>query len=554
MGFENTPSLSPDGNQVAFSWNGPTQDNFDVYVKLVGPGEPLRLTSDLAGDGSPAWSPDGRQIAFLRFHSEISADVFIVPALGGAERKLATISLRGHRMEIGSRLGWFADISWSPDGKWIAFGGGPSDDHPRGIWLIGVDRSEVRQLTESGPNDTGDWWPTFSPDGRYLAFVRLRTGNRSAVYVLPLTSGRVPAGAPIRITPDTGRAAGLAWTPDSRAVVFSWGGHLNPTHLYRVGLPQAAGSGVSAEPELLSFGERGLSVSISSTGRLVYEAEARDASIWKIPLTDGENPPIPALIVPSTLNEETPAYSPDGTRLAFASTRSGSEEIWIANADGSKPVQMTSMGGPQCANPQWSPDGRVILFNSRREGSADLYLLNPDGGEIRRITDHPDEEIEPRWSRDGRTIYFGSNRTGRYEVWKMAAAGGPAVRVTSGGGMTATESIDGRFLYYAKGAIAPNTIWRVALAGGKEEPVVDGLSDSTNFAVAERGLYFLAAGGSQRTTSIDFFDFATRTRTTILSVGKRGWYGMAVSPDQRTPLYATIDSQDSNLVLVDGFK
>ena len=197
MGFENTPSLSPDGNQVAFSWNGPTQDNFDVYVKLVGPGEPLRLTSDLAGDGSPAWSPDGRQIAFLRFHSEISADVFIVPALGGAELKLATISLRGHRMEIGSRLGWFADISWSPDGKWIAFGGGPSDNHPRGIWLIGVDRSEVRQLTESGPNDTGDWWPTFSPDGRYLwPLSGCEPANRSAVYRLALTSGRVPAGAP----------------------------------------------------------------------------------------------------------------------------------------------------------------------------------------------------------------------------------------------------------------------------------------------------------------------------------------------------------------------
>ena len=160
-----------------------------------------------------------------------------------------------------------------------------------------------------------------------------------------------------------------------------------------------------------------------------------------------------------------------------------------------------------------------------------LYLLNPDGGEIRRITDHPDEELEPRWSRDGRTIYFGST-AGRYEVWKMAAAGGPAVRVTSGGGMTATESIDGRFLYYAKGAIAPNTIWRVPVAGGLEEPVVDGLTDSTNFAVAERGLYFLAAGGSPPKTSIDFFDFTTRTRTTILSVGKRSWYGIAVSPDR----------------------
>src|SRR5436190_19409571 len=93
-----------------------------------------------------------------------------------------------------------------------------------------------------------------------------------------------------------------------------------------------------------------------------------------------------------------PDHSPDGNRLAFASTRSGAEEIWLANADGSKPMQITSMGGPQCSNPRWSPDGRTILFNSRRDGSADLYLLIPDTGELHKITNHPAEEFEPRWS------------------------------------------------------------------------------------------------------------------------------------------------------------
>lgn len=61
-GVESKPSLSPDGSQVAFEWNGPRQDNYDIYVKLVGPGEPLRLTSSPARDDSAAWSPDGRQI------------------------------------------------------------------------------------------------------------------------------------------------------------------------------------------------------------------------------------------------------------------------------------------------------------------------------------------------------------------------------------------------------------------------------------------------------------------------------------------------------------
>ena len=207
----------------------------------------------------------------------------------------------------------------------------------------------------------------------------------------------------------------------------------------------------------------------------MYSEQFRDTNLWKLAL-DGQNLPGTGPLAASTFDEHTPDYSPDGKRLAFASTRSGAEEIWISDADGSNPMQVTSMGGPQCANPRWSPDGRTILFNSRREGSADLYLLRPDTGELRRITDDPAEEVEPRWSRDGHTIYFGSNRTGRFEVWKMSASGGTAVRITEQGGLTATESPDGRFLYYAKHEGLPTSIWRVPLGGGEEKLIADGLS------------------------------------------------------------------------------
>ena len=554
QGFEIDPSLSPDGSQVAFSWNGPTEDNYDIYVKLAGLGGAVRLTTNPARDDNPAWSPDGRLIAFQRSVSEVSKDVFVVPALGGAERQVATINVAGLGMSSALDLyGATHNLSWTPDGRWIAFGGRRSEQESPGIWLTAVDGSERRRITTVGGHDFGDSSPAFSQDGRALAFVRVHTISASEVYVLPLSSALMPAGAPARVTPESGIVRGVAWVPGGNGLVFSVQGHLGLSRLHRIALAKTRPEPVGP-PGLLPFGEQATAISVSRAGRLVYAAQFRDASIWKIPLTGREDRPGATPIVRSTFDEQTPDYSPDGTRLAFASTRSGVEEIWVANADGSNAVQVTSMGGPLCSNPRWSLDGRTILLNAHREGSADLYLLRPDSGDLRRITDDPAEEIEPRWSRDGRTIYFGSNRTGRFEVWKMPAAGGASVRITQGGGMTATESPDGRFLYYAKHDAQPTAIWRVPVSGGEERPVVDGVSYPLNFVVAERGLYFVAVGDAPHKTSIDFFDYTTGKRTTLLALGKQYWWGMALSPDQRSLLYSVIDTAGSNLMLVDRFQ
>lgn len=88
-GNESSPSFSPDGSQVAFSWSGEENTNRDVYVKLIGSGAPLRLTHSPLADFAPSWSPDGKQIAFLRFQENQTVSVILVPPLGGTERKLA---------------------------------------------------------------------------------------------------------------------------------------------------------------------------------------------------------------------------------------------------------------------------------------------------------------------------------------------------------------------------------------------------------------------------------------------------------------------------------
>jgi Tol biopolymer transport system component len=205
----------------------------------------------------------------------------------------------------------------------------------------------------------------------------------------------------------------------------------------------------------MPYGEQATSLSVSRTnGHLVYERQFRNSSIWRISSSSsraGQSyaTTAPVRLIASTFLNHTPDYSPDGTKIAFASTRSGVEEIWVAHDDGSAPVQLTFLAGSKASNPQWSPDGHNILFNGVKEGSSDLYLLSPATGSVSRLTQDPADEIEARWSRDGRWIYFGSNKTGQYEVYKMPASGGPAAQVTKGGGRIAQESQDGAWLYYS---------------------------------------------------------------------------------------------------------
>ena len=245
-GSENTPTLSPDGSQIAFSWNGPAQDNFDIYFKLVGAGEPRQLTSHPAQDAKPAWSPNGARIAFLRFTSERAAELMVIPALGGAERRIATV------YPVQSWDMPFPNLAWTPDGRWLAFGGALSRDGPRGIWLLAADgkeNPEHRRVTEA-PRDTdadaGDFSPMPSPDGTHMAFIRARTLSRGAVFVVPLTAGGAPAGSAAQLTPESWNVNGVAWTPDGRDLLFSWGGHLGLSRLSRI--PATATPGGFAHP------------------------------------------------------------------------------------------------------------------------------------------------------------------------------------------------------------------------------------------------------------------------------------------------------------------
>jgi len=219
-GREFDPTFSPDGNQIAFIWDGVKGDNFDIYVKLINAGTPLRLTTHPGADHSPAWSPDGRYIAFFR-HAESERGIFIVPALGGTERKLYSPDWEPSTgvAGAGSRIGNNAQVVWSPDGKYLAFMDSSSPQTSYSICLLSVENLERRQLTWPPPQiSVGDTCPAFSPDGQTLAFARWSSAGVVDIYIAPIGGGE-----PRRLTFDNRPISRLAWTPDGREIVFSSG-------------------------------------------------------------------------------------------------------------------------------------------------------------------------------------------------------------------------------------------------------------------------------------------------------------------------------------------
>ena len=168
-GYECSPSFSPDGNQVAFSWNGEKQDNYDIYVKLIASGRPLRLTTDPADDVAPAWSPDGASIAFVRIANG-KAKLMLVPALGGPEREL--VAWQGSYADPGATASGLSTADWSPDGRWLVAAGRDSAEKPMALWLVSAESGEKRQLTVPPAGSSGDYCAAFSPDGRSVAFAR----------------------------------------------------------------------------------------------------------------------------------------------------------------------------------------------------------------------------------------------------------------------------------------------------------------------------------------------------------------------------------------------
>jgi Tol biopolymer transport system component len=163
-GNEASPSFSPDGNQVAFSWDGERRDNSDIYVKLVGQGRSVRVTNDPRPDICPSWSHDGRSIAFLRQLSDNEASLIVIPALGGRERTLLNLQT--------SYILGASKPAWSNDSKWLVISAATSSQSQQALARVSLESGQISWITQPDTSSgLHDVMPALSPNGSMLAFL-----------------------------------------------------------------------------------------------------------------------------------------------------------------------------------------------------------------------------------------------------------------------------------------------------------------------------------------------------------------------------------------------
>ncbi len=269
---ETEPAFSPDGGSIVYASDLGSPGIHHIVTRSVvglasngvGSNQPLTLTSTPQDDSNPAWSPDGARIAFLRKADPENLQAIVIPAGGGQPRVIASLP--------GSRPGARKYLTWAPDGDALVAANRAKAAFALRLYGFPLSGGPEQPVTE-GPAAAQDVSPAFSPDGRWLAYLRWENGATYEIWVVPQPSGKpkVLVTSPVPITT-------FAWKPDSRTIVYG-GGPLSTGELRQVT--------VDGRDSVAPFALEGASdqITIAPKGnRLSYVLQDLDANILLVPL------------------------------------------------------------------------------------------------------------------------------------------------------------------------------------------------------------------------------------------------------------------------------
>ena len=529
-GWETTPSFSPDSSRIAFSWddrksNRSGKPRYDLYVKAIGSETLLRLTHHPSDWISSAWSPDGTQIAFHRLAADDNG-IYVVPALGGPERRLIATH---------TPYDLAAPINWSPDGKWIGYAdrqiGRPGDR----AYLLNVETLESHEFPHD-PDCRHEEELTFSHSGQELAIVCV---HNTAEFEYLITDLQGKSRRPLTTRHEF--PCGLTWSADDQSlIVAAFDANRDAVYEIRVSDGQ-----VHELPGLA-----GEWPAISNDGRkMAISAADNHLSIWR---KDLQHPEVPSVqMFSSTRPQNAAEYSPDGTRVAFDSERSGTWSVWMADSEGSNLVQISRE--EPALYPRWSPDSRKIVFQmiDQASGSWGVYIADIFDRVAHKLKTNIHLLEFPYWSHDGKWIYFVGYEGNGHKLYRCPADGGDATLILGSlDSLAPVESFDGKHLYVSDGTIkmlAPDR----PEAPPQAVPQMPDVPGPTQWAVVAEGIYCSPLDNMR---SISFYDFATKHTRELFKVDKDLDAGLSISPDRRYILYSQIDQSNAGIMLVSNFR
>lgn len=424
------PAFSPDGRWLAFSSN--RHGSYDVFVVPVEGGKPRRLTFDSAMDAVNGWSPDGKYVLFTSTRGTEfpqASDLYRVHVEGGREQRVTTTEGR--------------DGALSPRGDQIAFVRGPGTWYRRGyrgssnddIWLCNVDGTNHQRLTDFHGQDGSPMW---APDGGALYFVSECANSPSEGKSANLVRLQLGGGQPQRLTSHADEGIRRARiSGNGEWIVYECGADLWVAST-KGGSPRRLAIEIFADDKsnteaTQTFTSNASEFALSSDERHV--AFVVHGDLFLMPM--GSSTAKPTRLTDHPAFDHGIAWSPDSTKLVFASDRDGQEDLYLLEPDDPehpeltkahkfKVKRLTTTPDPEIGTSFAPGDGRVIAF--LRAGK--LWTMNPDGGG-QKVLVADVQVIDYEWSPDGKWIVY-SRMDGSFasELFIIPASGGPARNVT----------------------------------------------------------------------------------------------------------------------------
>jgi len=428
--FESTEldaSISADGKFVGFLSDRAGQ--FDAWVTQVGSGEFVNLTKGrftglvheqtrsvgFSGDGTHVWF---KVTEVARGRMGAALGTWLVPTMGGVPRLF---------LERGMAA------VWSPDLKHVAyFESTPGDP----IFVADGNGSNAKRIFLDKPGQHCHFI-TWSPDGRFLYFVRGLPNYETDIWRL-----RVTGGEPERITFHESKVTSPALMDEGTLIYCATAEDGSGPWLYGMNLKQRAA-------RRLSIGlEQYISVASSGEGRRLAAAVSNpSANLWTVPISReiAEEAAVSRVSMPS-VRASVPVFGPD--YLLYLSSKGGAEGLWRLKDSNAAELWSPSPGSRITAAPAIAADGRRICFSIRREKQTRLHVMTSDGTDLRALAESLDAIGSPSWSPDGKWIVVGGDDGKGKGIFKVPMDGGPLVRLVAKPALNPVWSPDGSVIVY----------------------------------------------------------------------------------------------------------